>query len=306
MSHRMHRSHRTTARTGVALAAVLALALLAAPAVAEEDLAEAEIEEAGEETSRFSGALQLDITNAYFFRGILQEREGFIAQPWTELYVNLFSSEDGPIRDVTIGGGVWASWHSEKTLAEGKPSPVYEVDLYPLLSVEFPYGLTWTTIYYFYTSPNDAFASVEELNLKLEWDDSEVLGRFALAPWVNLAIETHRTSFGPFEGEGLQFGIEPTLYESESDRYPLTLTLPGEIGLTIDDYYENDSGGENTFGYGSLGLLASLPITSIPEDFGAWAVSLGARYFFFSSTLEEANRGRSTYPVGTLSLGVEF
>ncbi len=47
---------------------VLMLALaIASPALAEE---------AAEEESRFSGALQVDFTNAYFFRGILQEREG--------------------------------------------------------------------------------------------------------------------------------------------------------------------------------------------------------------------------------------
>jgi hypothetical protein len=35
-------------------------------------------------------------------------------------------------------------------------------------------------------------------------------------------------------------------------------------------------------------------------------LNLGGKYFFFSSTLEDANRGRSTYPVGTASLAVAF
>ncbi len=42
-----------------------------------------------DDESRLSGILQLDLTNAYFFRGILNERDGLIAQPWAELYVSL-------------------------------------------------------------------------------------------------------------------------------------------------------------------------------------------------------------------------
>jgi hypothetical protein len=82
--------------------------------------------------------------------------------------------------------------------------------------------------------------------------------------------------------------------------------MPAELGLALNDYYENAGSGENTFGYGNVGLVASLPLTFVPEGAGAWTLSLGGKYFFFSSTLEDANRGRSTYPVGTLSLAVAF
>ncbi|HEU4429285.1 MAG TPA: hypothetical protein VFT98_11070, partial [Myxococcota bacterium] len=48
---------------------------------------------AADDESRFSGIAQLDLTNAYYFRGILNENDGLIAQPWGELYANLYSSE---------------------------------------------------------------------------------------------------------------------------------------------------------------------------------------------------------------------
>jgi hypothetical protein len=44
----------------------------------------------------------------------------------------------------------------------------------------------------------------------------------------------------------------------------------------------------------------------MPEGYGDWSLGLSAKYYFFSSTLEAANRGRSTYPVGMMSLGVSF
>src|SRR5688572_14702073 len=102
----------------VTLLCTLLLAFaFAAPAVAQE-----------EETSRFSGAFQLDVTNAYYFRGILQEREGVILQPWLELYANLYSADDGLVRDVTVGAGIWNSFHSERTGSTSERSWWYEVD----------------------------------------------------------------------------------------------------------------------------------------------------------------------------------
>lgn len=289
-----------------------ALALGLATPVAAQQTTTTEVEvvevdvEVEEDVSPFSGVFQLDVTNAYYFRGILQEREGVILQPWTELYYNLYSADDENafLQSVTVGGGTWLSFQSERTGATQDPQWLYEADYYPLLSFGFAGGVSLTTIYYFYTSPNDAFKTAQELNLKLAWDDSEVFGDFSMQPWVNLAIETNRTAFGPDEGVGLQMGIAPTLFATESESF--TLKLPAELGLALNDYYENAGGGENTFGYANVGLAAAIPLSFVPESAGAWSLGLSAKYFFFSSTLEDANDGRSTYPVGMASLSVAF
>lgn len=287
---------RFRATTLIAFALVLASS---APAVAQD-----------EATSPFSGIVQLDVTNAYFFRGILQEREGIIFQPWAELYYSVFSSEDGFLRDVTVGAGMWSSFHSERTLAglgtDGGDQNQwwYEADYYPLVSMEFAGGVSLTTVYYFYTSPNDAFTTAQELNFKFAWDDSDALGAWSMQPWANLAIETKNTAFGSDEGTGLQLGVGPTLYAAEDES--ITLTAPVDVGLSLEDYYE-DSGGENHFfGYASAGLAASIPLTFVPESAGSWSLGLAAKYFFFEHVLEEANRGRGSYPVGTASVSVEF
>ena len=78
------------------LAATLMLGL-APPGFAQE--------EAAEDTgplSRVSATIQADFSNAYFFRGILQERDGLVAQPWGEVAYSLYSSETGLIRDFTV------------------------------------------------------------------------------------------------------------------------------------------------------------------------------------------------------------
>lgn len=298
--------------TAVAIVVLLASGA-AAPAFAEEQDADVhesapavEAEEEDGEESPLSGMFQSDLTNAYFFRGVLNERGSLIWQPWFELYLTIWTEEEGPIRDLTIGAGIWNSVHEEKTLAQQDPRIWYEADLYPLLSITFPYELTLTTYYYWYTSPSDAFSTVEELNFRVDWDDSEVLGRWAMAPWVNFAIETNRTSFGDEEGTGMQVGVEPTLWEWEHERYPVTFTLPLELGISLGDYYEEDNGEEDTFGYFSWGVGASVPLAFVPGFLGDWSVSLSAKGFVFSDALKRANDDDRLYPVVMQSLTVEF
>ena len=263
-------------------------------------------EEEGGWLSRFSGSIQADFSNAYFFRGILQERDSLVAEPWGELYLSLYSSDEGFLRNVSIGGGVWASFHTEETGASSPPKSLYEVDYYPVVSAEFAQGLSLTAIYYFYSSPNDAYSTVQELNFKFAWDDSETLGKFALQPWVNLAIETVRSSLGPNKGVGMQMGVEPTLFEIPIENYPITLTLPVELGLSLDEYYERASGSESTFGYLSFGMGASMPLSFMPKQLGSWSIGVVGKGYWLNHTLANVNLGRTMSPQVIGSIGLEF
>lgn len=255
--------------------------------------------------SRISGLLQLDLTNAYFFRGILQEKDDFIAQPWAELYLSAYQSETGPIRNFTVGLGVWNSLHQDKTLGPTSNKVLYETDWYPLVEVKLPFDLTWTTVYYFYTGP-DTFRTTQELDLKLAYDDSDALGRFALAPWINFAIETHRSVEGRNKGTGVQMGVEPTLYSLEYEKTAVDFTLPLELGLSIEDYYEKPDDSNAGFGYLSFGLAANVPLSFIDPSFGAWNLGLAFTGFYFSHTLAQVNHGDDFYPMVMGSLAVEF
>ncbi len=288
----------TTSRIRVLGATAAALAI-GFPVTAQAD-------ETAERPSRVSGIAQVDLSNAYYFRGIKQERDGIIVQPWAELYLNLYQAEDGPIRDVSIGAGVWNSIHGDGTLAEHSPTSIYETDWYPLISIGLPGGLTWTTTYYFYTSPNGAFSTAQELNFKLAWDDSETLGRFALAPWANLAYETDRTAFGDRKGVGVQMGIAPTLYAHDDERFPIEVTFPIELGLSIDDYYEETGVSNDTFGYLSWGLSVRIPLGFLDPSWGAWAVTAVGKGYTFGDSLEEANGGDELQAQGVGSLSLEF
>jgi hypothetical protein len=259
-------------------------------------LAALAIPSAGAAESRFSGIAQIDFTNAYIFRGIMNEKSGAIVQPWGEVYANLYSSDDGFLRDVTAGFGVWLSIHSEETLAVDDPTSLYEADYYPLVSVDVAGGVNLLTTYYFYDSPNGAWGpAVQELNFKLSLGE----GPFErIAPWMNLAIETYSSSSGTTSGTGVQFGIAPTFFESDA----FSVSGSAEVGLTIDDYYDGLSGdgNENTFGYANLGVGLGVPI----NDF--LSAGLSFKYFLFGDDLEAVNGGHGGHGVVVGSVTAEF
>ena len=243
-----------------------AVALMAsAPALADEAAPEAAAEPEGP-LSRLSGSFQADFTNVYFFRGILQERDGFIAQPWGELYYSLYKSEDGFIRDFSIGGGVWASFHTEETRADHGPTSLYETDWYPVISLEFPHSVSLTTIYYFYTSPNDAFDTVEELNFKLAWDDSETLRSLRGA-----ALDQPGDRDPPHVLRR-QGGRRPPDGHRADPLRDRRRELPGDRHGAARDRLRDRrllrarGRHENPFGYLSFGLSASVPLAFMPES----------------------------------------
>jgi len=131
---------------GWAVLVGIVVMLCVAPASAAE-------EEEGPNRGRVSFSLGSDITNAYFFRGILNERDGFIWQPYADLGFNLYKG-DGAVSSVDLGFGIWFSFQTEKTLASGDgPSNLYEVDYFPSISVSFANGLSTSLAYTLYTGP---------------------------------------------------------------------------------------------------------------------------------------------------------
>jgi len=292
-------------RTFHPLAAVLAAALLTAPCGAIADDGE------DPNTGAITFTLDDSFTTAYMFRGIVQERDGLIWQPSIGIGVHLFDSEDGVVQSVDLGFGLWMSVHSEDTGSSGSgPDALYETDYYPSLSVAWAGGVTSTLTYYWYTSPNNAFRTVEEVAIDLAYDDSELLGAFAMNPTASFVFETNRSSFGG-NGKGAVFelGLEPgaefTLPMDEAEEYPISVTVPFKMGLSMDDYYRTGSE-DDTFGYARLGLHASIPIACVPSRYGAWSITNGFDVYFLGDTLENVNQHDEVYPVWTSSLTLDY
>lgn len=266
-------------------------------------------EPSGPNHGRISFELTNDFTTAYFFRGILQERNGFIWQPSAQLNFHLWDG-DGPLNSVTLGMGVWNSFQTAKTGATGGPTNLYETDYYPSLTLGWQGGLETSVTYNVYTSPNGAFATTQEVAVGLAFDDSELLGPFAMGPTATFAFETSNTSFGTDTKGGYgEFGVEPGIDISlpmlDPEKYPVTVSVPLAVGISLYDYY-NDGVDDPVWGFFSFGLTASMPLAFIPEDFGAWSVGAGINVLVLDDVLKAVNSNDNPYPVGTLSIAMEY
>ncbi len=290
-----------------AAACLLATCFAITPARAEEEKAEDDDPNTGALSLTFDNSF----TTAYVFRGILNERDGLIWQPAIDLSLNLFEAEEAIVRSVDLGVGIWNSIHSRDTGSTGNgPGPMYETDYYPSLSVSWAGGITSAITYYVYTSPNNAFRTIEEVTVDLSYDDSDLLGAFAVHPTATFAFETHRSSFGGIgKGAvvvlGIGPGLEVTLPFEGADKYPIGITFPVNLGLSMDDYYKN--GAENdTFGYATIGAHASIPVACIPARYGAWSITNGFDIYFLNDALEAANQNDEVYPVWTSSITLDY
>lgn len=245
-----------------------------------------------------------NFTTAYYFRGRFQEDEGIISQPWAEVGTTLY---DGGNSSLSANVGLWWSLHSEHTgdgaSTQGR-SAVYEEDVYGGLSYTYS-NLSFGLSYVFFTSPNDAFTTVEEINYSISYDDSDALGDFALSPSLTIADETEIHGGGN-EAIYAELGVSPGTTIAEKSNYPVSVSLPTTVGLSVDDYYSDSSGDEEFFGYLKIGPHVSVPLAS-ETQWGSWTLSAGVDYYLLSAdSLETLNNGDDSEVEGTISLSMSY
>ena len=307
-------------RSVSALALAAALALPAFSTFAQEAAPERKLENvdapreaaveptepSGPNTGKVAFSGGVDFTTAYFFRGYNQEDQGLIAQPYANIYFKAVDEEDFKLTPYV---GIWNSVHSEQTLADddGSPAAWYESDIYAGADAAFgPFTLGF--IYTLYTYPSGAFSTIGELGAKLSYDDTEVAKQiglpFALKPYVAAYVETFDDN-GSEDWYG-EVGIAPGIYTfAEDGQYPVSLSLPVIVGLSLDDYYFDDDGNHEFLGFVSVGLQASVPLAFIPSDYGAWSLTGKVEYLWLNAEgLETANHGDESEIIG--KLGISF
>lgn len=226
--------------------------------------------------SCITGDLGVDFTSNYISRGVPQENQGVIAQPYFDLYFKLYEGS-GALTKVTANLGAWSSIHSHRNQGSaggGSVSSWYEFDYSVGLTFQFG-NFSVTPSFLSLLSPNDTFADNYNVNLALAYDDSELLGAFALHPHVTVMYELDgKAGTGPREGLYYEIGIAPSIKVGEG-----TLSFPINLGLGSDDFYGSVNNGDDTYGYLSAGLALEYPLNFVPECLGAWAVKANATYW---------------------------
>ena len=248
-----------------------------------------------------NGAVSLsggvDLTTQYWFRGIAQENQGIILQPYAEIGFDLYSDDD---LSVNLFTGVWNSFHASGGFSGGSSvsggTGWYESDIYAgigFASGDFEGAITY--IDYFGPSGGGSFAT--ELALSVGYDDSGLWSQngmegFTLAPTAVLAFELSGAADGASEGIYLELGIEPNLDNLvDSADLPVSVSFPITLGMSLDDYYEA-AGSDDFFGYLQIGAVASTPLTNyIGSEYGEWSAHAGVYLILLGDNAETLAMG---------------
>ena len=251
-----------------------------------------------------TGEFGIDFTTQYFFRGLQQENQGIIAQPWLQLGYELYEGTDS-VRGLDLTLGLWNSLHDGPTGGSGGIwfESAFHVGLQARLGERWRVGTSYTA----YHSPNGSFATIEELAFTVALDDRGMLVDgvdSGLRPSLLLAFELEgQRDFGNDRGIYAQLGIEPTFAIGSLGSLDLTLAVPVRLGVSLGDYYEELGGGNDEFfGYLDVGAEVSSPLTFLPARMGPWTGALALHWLLLGDNAEERNVGDTTELI--LSFGV--
>ena len=281
----------------IAKLGILTTAILAIPAISFAGTASKDYKPIVEKCkeSCITGDLGINIVSQYVSRGVIFENQSAILEPYADLYFRLYQGE-GFINKVSLNLGIWNSFHSRHTDAGiasgGNPTTPawYEFDFTAGIAVTFAKNFTFTPSYYFFLSPNDGFSTFQGLNLALAYDDTDLLGKFALHPHVTVMFELeNKAGTGKDEGVYYEVGIAPAAPVG-----PVTLTFPITAGFGSGDFYGslNPNTGaidDEGFGYFSAGVTASYALKFVPECYGVWTASVGYTYYYLGDGTADFN-----------------
>jgi hypothetical protein len=255
---------------------------------------------------QFSGSVSLRYESDYFFRGIAQRTDSINIQPAASLSLKVIESGDFGL---SIVGGWWNDFSDDR--APGSVDTFrehwYEADLYAGFAFEMG-RFTLTPIYTWYLSPSVDYTEYEDITITLGfndaglWDEAE---RFAINPWISLAIETNDAAAGPDSGVWLGLGIRPTIAFGDTPLGQFALAFPVGVGIGLDDYYQRADGSSDSFGYAEVGIAASF---ALGDRLGPAAptIDFGVRHLWLDGMTEEANGGDDGEFVFTAGLTWSF
>ncbi len=268
-------------RTTTAQRSALVAAMLAIPAVSFAGIgapakeAVTVIEKVKE--SCISGDLGIDVYSQYVFHGLVLENQGAILQPYANFYFKVYEG-DGFLNQIDVVLGVWNSFHSNHPSLSTTRS-WYEFDFLAGFNFNFAKNFTISPIYVAYTSPGDYFNTAHVLQVRFAYNDGDLLGAFALNPYVMAEFELDgKAGNGTDEGIYYEVGIAPG-----TTLGPIAVSFPIKAGFGSNDYFAND---EN-YGFFAAGVALGYQLP-MPECLGTWTASANATYYHFGDAGDDA------------------
>jgi hypothetical protein len=251
--------------------------------------------------SCITGDIGFDIVSNYVTKGIVQQNQGFIIQPYADLHFRIFKGA-GALTSITADIGIWNSMQGHHPGVAGTVPNWYEFDFQTGLTFninKFSIGGYFKT----YESPTSQFQTAYTAGINLAFDDSAALGNFALHPYALIELELQGTSGNnnPFaagvpgsvpsyhgRGQYYEVGIAPGHTWGA-----FSLSLPVKVGFGSGGFYLGNRG----YGYVGVGVAAGYALNFVPACLGKWSLSSSVTYYRLNGNNNPVN------PSGAAGLG---
>ncbi len=246
--------------------------------------------------SAISGDLGMNVVTSYYSRGILQTNHSPSFQPYADIYFKAYEG-DGALNKAVLNISVWDSFTNPATFtSKGLKNRAawYESDFTPGIALTFG-KLTLTESYFLYSYPNDSLGTSSALNSKLAFDDSDLLGAFALHPAVTHLRElSNKTGAGASKGGNYWEGsIAPGISAG-----PVAVTFPIALGFGSNKFYIKDG-----YAYTSAGVNVAYTLP-VSKSYGTWTVNAGGTYY--NTSKAATGNASDNDVVGSVGMAVAF
>ena len=237
--------------------------------------------------SRLHALVNLEVSDKYLTpRGMIVQDKGVTVQALFLAFLNVYTGQpDAFVNDVTLVGGFWNDYASESMpehVGAGSTETNW-VEIDPIFGVSFGLAKNFKldVTYTAFAMQILDIGTSEHLETKLSYNDTGLLGAFALHPYISFWKEldnkaTAAANFGIPSSYYFEIGVTPS-YSIGSVKFeaPLRVLLPA------DDFYGETFANSSTVGLYEVGLKASAPLNFMPKGYGFWSAHLGFRYVKF-------------------------
>jgi len=252
--------------------------------------------------SAITGLLNFDVSDKYYTpRGLEVAKNGESLQPLLILFVSAYKSDKGPLNELKFNLGVWNDYdtgiNGTPAAFGGKPGNWDEIDGFvgveALMFKDWKFDAEET----FFRSQTNSYQTSTNFDFKTTYLDHWFGDSgFSINPYGEVFVETSRKATVAFnyatDDRGFYgvLGVDPT-YKFKT--IPLTLELPTNANFVSEDFYQRANGTPGGCGLAVVytELKATVPLSFIPIQYGAWSAYAGICYFHLDNPgLEDGNQ----------------
>jgi len=214
-------------------------------------------------------------------RGLVVENKGLVMQPVGGLVFPIDMPAGSAFTDTAFIAGIWNSINTHQD--DHFIGAYNEVDFFATLSTKVASNLSLSVTYVPFLSPPHNFSVEHNIEFAVSYDDSKMLGDFALHPYTKVFWAVESQSSTVITGKAgrtfdVEIGMVPGYTYKGITNYPITLQAPIFVTIGPAEYWGFDEKPSN-FGTFSAGVTASIPLSFIPKRWGNWHADAGFTYY---------------------------